>query len=372
MSRVVGVGAIGAGVIFEQHARALAPLADRARLVAVADVDEDRLRAAARHGVAHLDRDHADLLDRSDVELVAVCTPPHLHERIVLDALAAGKHVVCEKPLAPTLAAADRIVDAAHAFPGRLSVVHQFRWLPEVRRTIWLRDSDRLGRLLFGRFHRYARFHRPGKPTRATWWGSWEVAGGGVVMTQLIHELDLMCHIFGRPIEVSAMLDTLKEEIESEDACAATVRFENGAICSCYGTMSAHRSTAGFDVIGTRASAHGPWAFESLDRELRAEARQAALRAHPDADPADSAHAPYLAAVLDALEAGRPLPVGPQEARDALELCVAVYASALSGAPVALPIARTDPHYGGITRRAYEARDGSRRGQERALEPVAG
>jgi UDP-N-acetyl-2-amino-2-deoxyglucuronate dehydrogenase len=192
-----------------------------------------------------------------------------------------------------------------------------------------------------------------------------------VVMTQLIHELDLMCHIFGRPIEVSAMVDTLKEEIESEDACAASVRFENGAICCCHGTMSAHRSTAGFDVIGTRGSAHGPWALECLDRDLRAEARQAALAAHPDDDPADSAHAPYLAGVLDALEAGRPLPVGPQEARAALELCVAVYASALSHAPVALPIAKTDPHYDGVTRRAYEERDGGGPRRERALESVA-
>jgi predicted dehydrogenase len=354
-----GIGIVGVGGIFEQHARAVRELSDRARIVAVCDVDAARLSAAAaRHDVPAACRDHREMVGCANVDLVVVCTPPSFHADVVIDALAAGKPVLCEKPLAHTLADADRILDAARSRPGRLSVVYQFRHLPEVRRALWLRDQGALGSLLSGRFHRFARFHRPGKPDRAGWWGRWDIAGGGAVMTQLIHELDLMCLLFGRPARAWAVVDTLKETIESEDTCAAVVQFESGTICSAQSTMSAHRSTAGFDLFGTEGSAHSPWSFDCLDRGRRAEVRRAALAAVPD-DPPDTevcAHTPYLAAVLDALEAGAPLPSGPEQARLSLGLASAIYASSLSGEPVALPLGSTHPQYDGVAVAEYGAR----------------
>jgi UDP-N-acetyl-2-amino-2-deoxyglucuronate dehydrogenase len=349
---VIGVGIVGAGIIAEQHAQACADLADRVRLLAVADVSPENLEACAtKHAIPHAYTDHRALLERDDVGVVVVATPPCFHEDVVVDALAAGKRVLCEKPLGHTLEAADRIVDAARPHPGRLSVVHQFRWWPEVRRTVWLRDRGYLGPLLFGRFSRFARFHRPGKPPRRPWWGAWDVAGGGAVMTQLIHELDLMCHIYGPAVEVTAIADRLKEDIVSEDSCSATVRFASGAVVSAFGTMVAHRSTAGFDVIGTDASAHSPWTVHAMDTEHRDEARAAALAAFPDPAPdaQSSEHTPYLRAVADAIEAGAPLPVTPEEARACVELSAGIYASALSRAPVALPMGPGSPFYAGVT-----------------------
>src|SRR5688572_26636401 len=126
-----GVGIVGAGRVFEQHARACAELGGRARLLAIADLDDAQVRnATSRHFIPYAYRDYRSLLDRQDIALVAVCTPPASHERIVVDALEAGKFVMCEKPLAHTLQAADRIVAAARRFPGRLSTVFQFRYLP--------------------------------------------------------------------------------------------------------------------------------------------------------------------------------------------------------------------------------------------------
>src|SRR5262249_21783497 len=337
----------------------------RARLLAVAEVDEERLRrATAHHFIPFAYRDHRALLERADVEVVAICTPPVLHEALVIEALEAGKYVLCEKPLAPTLAATDRILTAARRFPGRLSTLHQFRWLPEVQRPLWLSDHDRLGRLLFGRFSRFARHGKPGKlakpgkpakpgKARTDWWGRWEVAGGGAVMTQLIHELDLMGHLFGAATEVSALMDTLKEPIESEDTCAAVVRFASGALGCCYGTVVAQKTASAFDVFGERGSTHLPWALEALGSKWRAESLRAVMAAYPapeqrstilgrlakvlpgraqSPEPEEGetpAHAPYVAAVLDAIEVGQPLPVGPEEARAAVELCTALYASAL-------------------------------------------
>lgn len=387
-----GVGIVGAGRVFEQHARACVELGGRARLLAIADVDEARIRAAtSRHFIPFSHLDYRALLDRRDIDVVAVCTPPALHERIVVDALEAGKFVMCEKPLAHTLAAADAILAAARRHPGRLSTVFQFRYLPEVRRTRWLSDQGHLGRPLFGRFSRYARFEMPGKRAkpgkaprpdkeRADWWGRWGVAGGGVVMTQSIHDLDLMCHLFGRPIEVTAVIDTLKEPIESEDTCAATVRFESGALACCYGTMTGHHTASAFDVIGESASAHLPWAFECSDRKRREQLLQEVLSLYPlvsepnprggiiaalgarlrqpraVAAPTTSAHTPYVADVLDAIEAGRALPIGPEEARTPLDLCTAVYASALTQRPIAVPMDSRSPFYAGVTTVDYDGR----------------
>jgi predicted dehydrogenase len=362
----VGVGIVGAGGICEQHAGALNELADRARIVAVCELDPARLEGVARrYAIPFTCRDHGELVNHPDVDLVIVCTPPSLHAEIVIDALQAGRRVICEKPLAHTLAVADRIIAAARTRPGRLSVAYQFRYLPAVRRTLWLRDTGGLGSLLSGRFHRFARFQRPGQPQRAGWWGRWDVAGGGAVMTQLIHELDLMCLLFGTPARAWGIVDTLKEAIESEDVCAAVVQFESGAICSAHSTMSAHRSLAGFDVFGSLGSAHAPWSFECLDRERRSALRHGALDAVPD-DPPDSttnAHTPYLSAVLDALDAGRALPSGPEEARRSLELATAIYASSLSGGePIGLPVDPAHRQYEGVDRAVYAAR--RRRGQE--------
>jgi UDP-N-acetyl-2-amino-2-deoxyglucuronate dehydrogenase len=387
-----GVGIVGAGRVFEQHARACVELGGRARLLAIADVDEARVRTATgRHFIPFSHLDYRALLDRRDIDVVAVCTPPASHEQIVVDALEAGKFVMCEKPLAHTLAAADAILAAARRHPGRLSTVFQFRYLPEVRRIQWLSAQGHLGRPLFGRFTRYARFETMGKPAkpgkapkpgkeRADWWGRWDVAGGGVVMTQSIHDLDLMCHLFGRPIEVTAVMDTLKEPIESEDTCAATVRFESGALACCFGTMTAHRTSSAFDVIGESASAHLPWAFEYSDRKRREHLLREVVSLHPPAPeptrkggivaglgarlrlhstgapPAMSAHTPYVADVLDAIEAGQPLPVGPEEARASLDLCTAVYASALTRRPIAVPLDGRSPFYTGLTTVDYDGR----------------
>lgn len=388
MKKEVGIGIVGAGRIFEQHAIACNALGGRVKLLAVSDIDESQVqKATSRYAIPLGFTDHRKLMERKEIDAVIVCTPPSLHEQVVGDALEAGKFVICEKPLAHTLESADRIVAMAQKHPGKLSTVYQFRYLPEVQRTVWLRDQGRLGNLMFGRFNRYAKWEAPArkgrdgsaKPAkkRSAWWGQWQTAGGGMVMTQLIHEIDLMCHIFGRAIEVSATIDTLQHQIESEDSCIATIRFENGAMVTCYGTMTAQRSNHGFDVIGDRASSHFPWAVESLDIEWRDESLRSVLEAYPIAQklelpteikqdlasdremkeakgPATSAHTPYLEDVVNAIIEGRPLPIGAEDARASLEICTAIYSSAISGHAVSLPLDHTNNCYAGLTTALYD------------------
>ena len=377
MTSPLGIGIIGAGVIFDTHARALEALRDRARLVGLAEIDAGKRAAATDNFFIPIAvEDYRELFRRDDVDVIHVCTSPALHERMVVEALAAGKYVICEKPLAHTLESADRIIEAARRNPGRLSTVYQLRYLPEIRRMIRLRDQGEFGKLLFGQAKRFARLAGSGGQSSG-WWGRWQTAGGGVVMTQFIHHLDQLCHIFGRAVEVTATIDTLQESIESEDAFSATIRFENESLVTCCATVSAQDFSFNIDVIGSRASAHVPWALKCADAGRKRQLETQLLSAYPPAGGQTSNSLPakvlrkikrklgfkgaagrndhyaYLAAVYDAIRAGQPVPVGPEEARQSLELCTAIYTSGITGGPVSLPLDASCPYYGGVTPDAY-------------------
>lgn len=398
MGKGFGVGIIGAGVMFGHHAAALKALENRARLIGVADLDESKLRSAsARHFVPYTYTDHRKLLARDDIDIVTITTPPSAHEQLVVEALDAGKHVICEKPLAHTLEAADRIIDIASRSQGRLTVGYQHRFWPEIKKLVWLRDNGWLGDLQSGSFMRMTPFT---KSAATDWWGRWEIAGGGLVMTQFIHELDLMIHIFGEPVEVYAVVDTLQQDIESEDTLGATVRFESGAVVTCCSTLNAHggETLLRYDIVGSRASAHFPWAIYASDLKHRREMLRALETAMPGPKPVrqslpvramhnlerkvDGTHSlparamrkalrrlgarsqlgsqvyrtSYIAAFLDALENGGEVPVSHEEARRSLELCTAIYASALSGTVVSLPLDESSVCYRGITTDVYRER----------------
>jgi len=375
MNSVYGIGVIGAGVIFNEHAQAYKELSHRAKLVGLADVNAHRLdRASMGHFVPFTCTDYRDLIKRDDIDIVDICTPPSLHEEMVLAALAAGKSVICEKPLAHTLASADRIIDAAKQSPGKLTIVYQLRDMPEICRAIWLRDHGHLGPLLFGRFLRCGELAK----SRPGWWGTWGMAGGGALMTQFIHEVDLMQYLFGAVEHVDATMDTLKEDIESEDTFMATVRFKSGAVATCLSCLVGHQWDYQFDIIGTLGSVHTPWGFYSGNRRLSSLKREAtrrypssgwqpkpglvakvwrrAIRSFIRPKPKPSRHTPHFTRFLDAIEGKGPVPVPPEDARASLELAVAMYTSALTGKTVSLPLARTTPYYNGVTTDDYDGR----------------
>jgi len=378
-----GFGIIGTGGIFPQHAAALHVLRKRARLIGLADLDADRLRIATdKHFAPHAYEDHRRLLDRKDIDVISIATPPATHERLIIDCLQAGKAVICEKPLAHTLEVADRIIEAAEKYPGKLGIVYQMRYTPEARKVIWMRDRGWLGDLRYGRWSTLWRFE--GAPEgKSGWWGQWSVAGGGVVMTKFIHELDQIIYFFGKPVEVCACMDTLQQQIESEDTFAATIRFQNGAIVSCSGTINAQHGTTAWDVVGDKASVHFPWELRSRDADSQQQMVQAVNEAFPQ--PAQSRrsslpvrvmrrilgkkrasgrargygrgmHAQCFAEYLDAIESQGDVPVSAREARLSLDLCVGIYTSAITGKTVSLPLNESDAFYRGIKVDDYRKR----------------
>lgn len=369
-----GLGIIGAGVISTRHAQAAKELNARLRLVGIADVSTERCdKMATNYFAPYTFGDYRELLDRRDIRIVAICTPPNLHEQMVKDALDAGKYVVCEKPLSSTLAGADRMIQICEQYPGRMSTVYQLRFEAEFKKLQWIVEQDMLGDLRYGNFRRIG-MNASTLGKSASWWGHWTVSGGGIVMTQFIHHIDQVCVLFGRPTRVSAHLGTVAAPIDSEDTFGATIEFENGAMVTCGGTIAGHHSEHTVDVVGERASVHMPWRICSSRRGVKAELDREIAKAFPVPAPAQkrsrfaalwrkqpappsrrpkTLHAQYYESVLDAVDADEPLPIGPAEARVSQEVVAAIYASALEGSPVDVRLGSDATGYDGIEARDY-------------------
>jgi predicted dehydrogenase len=336
-----GFGIVGTGTIAGFHAEAVG-LVPGARLVAVADVDQERAQEfAAKHGcVAEPGLDQ--LLGRADVDVVIVCVPSGRHAEVGVRAAAARKHLVIEKPIDVSLDAADRLIAAAGDAGVAVTVISQHRFDPgliELRRLI---GSGALGRLLLGqastKWWRGQDYY-----DSADWRGTWAM-DGGALMNQGIHYADLLAWCLGPVAEVSALAVTQAHQMEAEDCALATVRFTSGAV----GTITASTSVVpGFaqrlEISGTEGSAtieDGVLVYQGFrdgrevtttdsapDRGAGAAASATGLGA--------AAHAAQLADLLAAIDEGREPSVTVADARATLALVQAVYQSAREGRPVA-------------------------------------
>ena len=370
------VAIVGAGVISDSHLQAYQQLGQAVSIVV--DVEESRAqRAAEKYAIPSVQADWRILLDREEVDVVDICTPPKFHREIAVAALQAGKHVVCEKPLAGSVADADAIVEAAESSTGKLLVVHQMRCQPFYRRLQWLLNEGHLGEIHFARVQRYD--PPPRQLVERGVWGNWELSGGGVLMTKAIHQLDMLLGLLGPVNRVQALMGTYVNNIESEDHITANVEFRCGAIanvCVCgqpYGGFGQH-----FDLLGEAAALGQPWHIQfrdgrdasSLLEELETRfpidgaaptsgwkylVRRVGWKMGRDffaAKPVNT-HAPLFREFFDSIQSGGPLPVTPDDGRRAVELCTAIYASALTQQTIELPLADSNRFYRGIVKDDY-------------------
>src|SRR5215213_10010195 len=253
---------VGAGVIGTIHAAVIRELADRIDLVAVVDVHLDRAeKLAAEHG-GRAFTSLADALQAVDVDVVSVCTPTGRHGEIALEALAAGKHVIIEKPAETTVAKTDEIIAAQRRAGTQVAVISQHRFDPATEVAVAAIGNGELGRLTSGiasiDWWRGQTYYDSGD-----WRGTWELDGGGALMNQGVHTVDLLVATMGRPIEVFAYTDTLAHQrIEVEDVAVAVVRFESGAL----GVL--HATTAAYPGLSARLHVHGDQGSIVIDNDL--------------------------------------------------------------------------------------------------------
>ena len=347
-----GFGIIGCGVIAPFHARAIGDLPN-ARLVAVADVLTDRARSvAAKFGVEHVETD--ELLARPDVDVVCVCVPSGAHAEMGVRVAAAGKHVVVEKPIEITLEAADRLIDACRNHGVTLGVISQRRWDAGVRALKDLVDAGRLGRLVLGdavvKWYRTQQYYDGGD-----WRGTWDLDGGGALMNQGVHYVDLLQWVMGPVESVFARCRTAAHErIEVEDIAVAVLSFASGAVGVLECTTAVYPGLSErLEVTGTGGTVIVE-AGELKVRELKDEKGETdpyGGKLRPSAagpatvsaaaNPGDISHLGHREQLRDLLRAidsgGRPA-ISGEEARRPLEIILAVYESARTGRDVTLPL----------------------------------
>jgi UDP-N-acetyl-2-amino-2-deoxyglucuronate dehydrogenase len=340
---VLGFGIVGAGTIAGFHAQAIAQLTG-AKLVGVASRSAENARKIAETLGAFATTDLAALLARPDLHIVCVTTPSGAHLEPALAALRAGKHVVIEKPIEITTARADRILDAATQAGLRVVPIFQGRFGDGARTVKAVLDAGRLGRLVLA--SAYVKWRRTAQYYTG-YRGSLALDGGGAVINQAIHGLDLLQWFAGLPAEVFAWKTRrVHTGIEAEDTAVATLKFSDGAL----GGFEA--STALWPGWARRhelCGEHGSIVLED-DRIVRWEFRDAlpgddAIRAAGQnnalgsgaSDPkaiSTEGHRRQLQDLVDAIHAGRAPMLEGREGRKAVALVNAIYASAESGAPV--------------------------------------
>lgn len=342
----LGFAVIGCGRIAPKHFEAIKNL-EGAELVAVVDILEERAIKAAEQNKCDWYLDYHEVLRRSDVDVINICTPSGLHAQLGIEAAKAGKHVVVEKPMALSLADADRLIAACREAGVKLFVVHQNRFNTAIRK---LRAAVEAGK--FGKFtHANAtiRWHRDqAYYDSAAWRGTWAM-DGGVLMNQSIHNIDLLQWMMGPVESVFAYTATRLRRIQAEDVATAVLRFRNGALGiieasstifprNLEETLSIFGETGTVVVGGVAVNRIQAWRLaDPMEDEETVLAAQ-------EADPPSVygfGHLAYMKNVVDSITRGQSPAVDGQEGRKALEIILAIYASVRMGRPVMLPLQET-------------------------------
>jgi len=230
MSDRLGVGLIGCGWAGWQHARAYASLRDQADLVAVADVDEDKARSLAREwGFSSWHKDYREILSDPRVDIVSICLPIYLHADVSVEAAEAGKHVLCEKPMAGTLKEADEMIRAARNSGVKLMIAETVRFNSVNLKLKELLEDEKIGEVFLVRIFRDHEMHdyiraRP-------WMLDKRKAAGGIWMSGGIHDVDALRMLIGEIETVSLFqAKSVLPEMEGDDTSAGILKFVNGAI----------------------------------------------------------------------------------------------------------------------------------------------
>ena len=350
----IGVGIVGCGMISNFHARAFEEIRG-AHVVACFDMVAPAADAFAERAGCTAYHKLNDLLADPAVDVVTICTPSGAHADPAVAAAKAGKHVIVEKPLEVTLKRCDRIIQACEAAGVTLSTIFPSRFHESSQLIKKAIDKGRFGRLTMGdayvKWFRTQEYYDSG-----AWRGTWKLDGGGALMNQAIHSVDLLTWLMGPVEQVSAYAATLTHQrIEVEDVATATLRFANGALGVIEATTAAYPGALKkIEIHGSEGSAAleeediKTWEFARAargDQALRERMTGQTASGGGATDPAaigHHGHTKQFKDVLQAIKKGRTPLIDGYEGRRSVEIILAIYASAQRGRPVDLPL-RRDP-----------------------------
>ena len=340
-------GVIGAGVIAPLHLQAIAAL-DDVELAGISALDREAAAALAREAGCASFADHRELL-ALEPDVVVVCTPHPSHPALTIEALEAGAHVLVEKPLAPEAREGDAMIEAADRTGRLLGVCFQQRFRPVIAAAHGLLAAGRLGELV--RVSIVDPLYRPNAYYgTAGWRGTWEGEGGGVLMNQAPHTLDLLCHLAGPPATVWGVSRRRAQPMEAEDTATALLEYANGAL----GTLAVSTTEPGvqrIELVGDRGRIEivgETIAFERFEPPLSEHLRTATEMFEQPAIVSESVELPpgrgdHFDVHEDFAAAIRTSAAPRVPARDALwplELANAIVLSSHAGHAVPLPVDR--------------------------------
>jgi UDP-N-acetyl-2-amino-2-deoxyglucuronate dehydrogenase len=345
----VGFGIIGCGVIAPIHAEALKDVPG-ARLIAVSDVmEKNAVAMAEKYGVQPY-TDYIEMIRRPDIHAVSLCVPSGMRMEIAEICAAAGKHILSEKPLEVTTERIDRIISATNANKVKLGCIFQSRFADGPNKIHTAIEQGRFGRIVLGdayiKWFRSAEYYKSG-----AWRGTRKLDGGGVLMNQGIHQIDLMLWFLGKPVSVFAKTALVAhEDLEVEDLACAIIKFESGAMGVVEGSTAIWPGhSARVEVHGTEGSAvleDGElrfWQFKNErdeDKAIQAGLNKAADLGSGAADPIKGlkheGHRRQIDDFTRAIQEGREPAIVGREGRRAVEIIQAIYRSAESGNEIKL------------------------------------
>ena len=331
------------------HLQALAKLPG-AQIVGMSDINAERGAARAAETDSPFYTDHREMLAETKPDVAVIVTPHPFHAPIAFDCFDAGAHVLVEKPIAVEVADADRMIAAADAAGKILAVNFQQRYRPSIEAARALIDEGVIGNILrivwIEPWFRTETYYKS-----ASWRGTWKGEGGGVLMNQAPHTLDLLCYLVGQPAKVWGWTRTMRHSMECEDSAQAMLELANGSP-GYFATNTIEAGQKGrFQIIGDHAA---------LEIEPK---RLILTRFQPDSDSymmtspemwgspqaeteviefagTGDGHLDVYRDLKNAIETGRTPRTAGRDAIQALELANAITLSSYTEKPVTFPIDR--------------------------------
>lgn len=347
---MIRVAIIGAGIGAE-HLAGYRQLPERFDVITLCDLDTARAQAVVGDSPIEVSGDLAAVLADARIDLVDVCLPPHLHFPVSVQALEAGKHVVCEKPIVRSLAEADALEAAEVASGKRVFPVFQYRYGRAMDQLRALQEAGLTGKAYAASLETH--WNRDAAYYSVPWRGTWSGEAGGALLGHAIHAHDLLCHVMGPVAEVFAMAATRVNLIETEDCAALSFRMESGALATSSVTLGAGDDTSRlrFCFEGLTAES-GSMPYAPMQDAWRFIARGDVPQEEIDTlltqvKAGHAGFAGYLSAVADALDLQGGNEVTLADGRRSIELVTAIYASVREGRAIGLPLAPGSEYYEG-------------------------
>lgn len=347
MNRRLKVAVVGLG-IGQEHLRHWRSLSDLFEVTMVCDPDDQRRNRVTDRlnctGVA----DYKDVL-AATVDIIDICTPPHLHFKMAKQGLESGHHIVCEKPLVNSLQEVDELIKVQQDSNRQLMPISQYRFAGGIQRLKHLVDQGITGTPYISSIETH--WNRGSEYYSAPWRGRWDTEGGGVIVCHALHLHDLLCFVLGDVESVYAQVSTRVNPIETEDCATVSLKMKNGALVSSSATLGSRQQISRLRFCFENLTAESnlepydpgrdPWTFTA--KNIREDRRiTEALRSFT---PPASDFTGQFIGLHESIRNHAQLPVTLFDARRSLELVTAIYSSASTGQAELLPITSSHPGY---------------------------